>query len=410
MGDVAMLQVATSRLRALWPTAAIAIPTYDEARLRRYCGDITPLYYGDWFDDRYFLGRIHKLLPGGISRGLIQLKVRLRRPRPDLEERAIRLKMRLRGIDRSDFDASARAAKDADAVVVSGAGGLMDRFPQFTIGVLRTLEIAILRGKPTAMFSQGFGSLDNPDLRARAKAVLPFVNLIALREKRVGPSLLGDLGVDSSRIAITGDDAIDIAYHRKPDCRGGGVGINIRIGRAAALSEDIVDDLRPTIQSFAQQHHCPLVTVPIALQQRLDAGNIDNLVSGYSSIEPLPEMADTPAEVVKHVSRCRIVVTGAYHAAVFALAQGLPVVALAKSTYFLDKFNGLAGMFGSGCQVVVLTSDALKERLSRAMNIAWESAERQRAPLLAAAKTQIDSSVAAYQRFGQLLVRQGGSH
>lgn len=408
MGDVAMLQVAVSRLRSLWPTAAIAIPTYDGDRLRRYCGDVTPLYYGDWFDDRYFLGRAHRLLSGGISNRLIQLKLQIRRRHPDLEERAIHLKMMLRGFDRRDFDVSARAARDADAVVVSGAGGPMDRFPQFTTRVLRALEVAILRGKPTAMFSQGFGSLHNPDLLARAKAVLPFVNLIALREKRVGPSLLADLGVDASRIAVTGDDAVDIAYDGRPDCRGDGIGVNIRTGSAAGLDDDIVDVLRPVVQGFAREHDCPLVPVPIAFQQRMDAQNNDNLVSGYPYVDPFPETADTPADVVKQVSRCRIVVTGAYHAAVFALAQGIPVVGLARSPYFLNKFHGLAEMFEGGCQVVLLESARLHERLSQAMNTAWESAERQRATLLEAAKTQIGASLAAYQQFGRLIVQNGG--
>jgi colanic acid/amylovoran biosynthesis protein len=140
------------------------------------------------------------------------------------------------------------------------------------------------------------------------------------------------------------------------------------------------------------------------LQQRLDAANIDNLVRGYQQINPFPETQDTPAGVIKQVSRCRIVVTGAYHAAVFALAQGIPAVALARSPYFLDKFRGLRDIFDGGCEVVLLEPDNLDERLYKAMTAAWESADRLRAPLRNAASTQIEASQAAYRRFAEIVL------
>lgn len=404
MGDVAMLQVAVSRLRALWPSVGIAIPTDDGARLRRYCGEVTPLAYGDWFSDRYFLGRVHRFLPAELSGRLVQLKLRIRRRNPGIEERAIRLRMRIRGFDQRAFDVWAQAARSADALVVSGAGGIMDTFPGFTAGALRSLEFAILRGKPTALFSHGFGPLRSPDLLARAKAVLPRVDLIALRERRFGVPFLTDLGVDTDRVVVTGDDAIEIAYEGRSDHPGDGIGLNIRAAPSAAVKDDIVDVLRPAVHRFARQQGCPLVPLPIALQQRLDAANIDNLVRGYQQINPFPETQDTPAGVIKQVSRCRIVVTGAYHAAVFALAQGIPAVALARSPYFLDKFRGLRDIFDGGCEVVLLEPDNLDERLYKAMTAAWESADRLRAPLRNAASTQIEASQAAYRRFAEIVL------
>ena len=47
--------------------------------------------------------------------------------------------------------------------------------------------------------------------------------------------------------------------------------------------------------------------------------------------------------------------TGAYHAAVFALAQGIPVVCLSNSPYYLAKFQGLEDLFGVGCTIVTLS-------------------------------------------------------
>ena len=53
----------------------------------------------------------------------------------------------------------------------------------------------------------------------------------------------------------------------------------------------------------------------------------------------------SPEAVMKNVSACRMVVTGSYHAAVFALSQGIPALTISKSAYYDSKFNGLGDMF-----------------------------------------------------------------
>ena len=112
---------------------------------------------------------------------------------------------------------------------------------------------------------------------------------------------------------------------------------------------------------------------------------------------------NTPLKVIEQVGKCRIVVTGAYHAAVFALAQGIPVVGFAKSTYVREKFLGLADQFGTGCETVDLDAPDFAVQLETAMTNAWLSATTVRAQLLKAAERQIESSYAAYQRVGALL-------
>ena len=83
---------------------------------------------------------------------------------------------------------------------------------------------------------------------------------------------------------------------------------------------------------------------------------------------------------------------GAYHAAVFALAQGIPVVGLTTSLYYDDKFLGLADMFDGGLEMVRLDTGLLPERLTSAVRSAWEKAPDERVPLLASAERQIDAS------------------
>lgn len=112
---------------------------------------------------------------------------------------------------------------------------------------------------------------------------------------------------------------------------------------------------------------------------------------------------DTPMKLIEQAGRCRVVVTGAYHAAVFALAQGVPVVCLASSPYYVAKFLGLKDQFGAGCETVFLNEPDVLEKLASPLEAAWQSAERVRMPLQQAALRQIGLSRAAYERCRDLL-------
>ena len=83
----------------------------------------------------------------------------------------------------------------ADLVVATGMGGITDAFPEYTLGLLTTVELAIRHGAVTAMMGQGIGPLTKPDLIAHAKKILPKVDLISLRERRASEPLLRSLGV-----------------------------------------------------------------------------------------------------------------------------------------------------------------------------------------------------------------------
>jgi colanic acid/amylovoran biosynthesis protein len=96
----------------------------------------------------------------------------------------------------------------------------------------------------------------------------------------------------------------------------------------------------------------------------------------------------SPIDVVEAVRRCRVVVTGAYHAAVFALSQGIPVVCLSRSEYYDAKFLGLADMFGLGCELVRWDSMSFERDLEFAIATMWETAAELRLSLLSAAEQQ----------------------
>ncbi len=79
----------------------------------------------------------------------------------------------------------------------------------------------------------------------------------------------------------------------------------------------------------------------------------------------------TADSIIERVSRCRVVVTGNYQAAVFALAQGIPIVAVAATAYYRNKFQGLANQFQGGFRIVFLEDVFAKGKLSFHLECAW---------------------------------------
>jgi colanic acid/amylovoran biosynthesis protein len=111
---------------------------------------------------------------------------------------------------------------------------------------------------------------------------------------------------------------------------------------------------------------------------------------------------ESPEDVIRIIGKCRVVVTGSYHAGVFALAQGIPVVGLVQSTYYEQKFAGLQQQFPGGCRVIDFRRPLATGQIQDAIFEAWESAATVRDSLFAAAAGQVELSRAAYENLRAL--------
>jgi polysaccharide pyruvyl transferase WcaK-like protein len=439
MGDVAMLQVAVARLRALWPWEELRVFTSDPVALRRYCPGVTPVLLPDqpaWCTDHYVGGRLHTWLSEARSERLADLYVSLACRAPRVREKLLRSRAALSGHsdERETFRTFVETIAKSRLVVVSGAGGIADHFHDYANLVLLALQVAQSRGIPTAILSHGFGPLFSLDLRVKAAAILPKVDVIALREDRNSLPLLEALGVPIDRVITTGDDAVELAYQARPTHLGRAVGVNMRLARSAAATEQDIDIVREGLRRFASRWAAPHLPLPIARQRDLDMRAISRLTMPPAYEQPggrvpgaLPHPnpglvegigaaaeadailqdgreLDTPLKVIHYVARCRIVVTGAYHAAVFALSQGVPAVCVARSPYFVGKFLGLADQFGgTGCHLVSLDEPDVPARLLQTMEQAWNEAPRVRETLWSAAEAQIERGRVAYDALRTLI-------
>jgi polysaccharide pyruvyl transferase WcaK-like protein len=406
MGDIAMLQAAVVRLSSLWPDARIEVLTDSPSDLNRFCPRAKSLPRAGcecWVQDRVLLGRLHRFVPDWVSRLLSSLKVSLGLMWPGFLEFAIRLRLSVwDGANRSDaFRVFMKAFKETDILIVCGSGGFADSCHDWNLLTLGTMRAAIRRHIPVVMFGQGIGPLHDPLVLSRSSKVLPKVTLISLRGNRGGLSLLESIGVQARNTMTTGDEAIELAYAARADALGGAVGVNLRVATYSHVKSDIVENVGSILQDFARRNNAALLPIPIAVHEHArDQETIRELLAGFDDQSDGGLSMDTPQLLMEQTARCRIVVSGAYHAAVFALAQGIPVVCLSNSPYYLSKFQGLRDLFGLGCAIVVLDEPGWPSNLAAEIESAWNAAPALRLPLLQASVHQIGERRAAYRRVG----------
>ena len=410
MGDVAMLQVGVRRLFKLWPTVRVEVITEDPDALTRYCPGAIPLSRTSqdlWVGDNILVGRVSRFIPDVAISRLSQVKRALGLRWPEIVRLMIRLKLsfRDRAIANSEASAFLEAMGGADLLVVCGAGGFSDTCRDWNMSILSTMEAAIGRRVPVALFGQGMGPLNDSEVLSRARKIFPAVTIFSLRGTRGGEELLQSLRVAPSRIITTGDEAIELAYEARSKEYGQGLGANLRVSSYAEVEQGHLEIVKTVLQEFAKRYNAPMIPVPIAFEPGCadDPQTIRQLLAGFDDHSDGGLTLDTPVKVIKQAGRCRIVVTGAHHAAVFALAQGIPVVCLAKSHYYIAKFLGLQDQFGPGCETVFINDPGLRENLAAAVERAWHHAEGVRLPLQQAALRQIELSRRAYDQVKELV-------
>jgi polysaccharide pyruvyl transferase WcaK-like protein len=390
-GDIAMLHVAITRLAALWPHASIQVFSRDPDRFSAFCPDATPILFEE--------ARVHRRWQPVVEilRRSPALFALLRRVRPKNRAGARRYPAEV-------VDAISRA----DLMVVSGMGGVTDAFRDYAIDLLERLDLALQAGIPVVMVGQGIGPLRDPALRAKAEAILPRIAFISLREGLAGYPLLRSLGVSSDRIMTTGDDAIEMAYSLRSARLGSGLGINLRLATYSAVDQQLVAEFRQVLQDVARLQEATLVSTPISYKRgEADADTIRQIMSGYEKRSEFAMDASKPFGVMDNIKNCRVVISGSYHGAVFALSQGIPTVGIANNEYYIDKFLGLADQFGKGCEIIILRDSDWRSKLAATLDRVWQSADEVRPQLLAAAARQVALSQAAYQKIYNLITFNG---
>lgn len=397
VGDIAMLQVAVRRLRERWPDATIGVITDAPGALARYCPGTSPVSAAGrriWFGEALLTNRLLEMLPARGAAASSRLGRFVRRTWPRAARSIIAAKCALKREPVTELDSFFTAMTSADLLVVSGAGAITDAFAPLALTILDLVDFAVARGTPTAMFGQGIGPIGDKALYGRATDVLPKVAVIGIRERLHGLPLLRLLGVPESRIFDTGDDAVELAIDQASPGPRSAVGVSVRIARYSGVDDKTLADIRAALEDIEGRYETEFVGLPVSRYwKERDAEAIAALLPGDVAVsEPIDA-----ADIIERIARCRAVIAGSYHAAVFALSQGVPVLALAASDYYVWKFEGLADEFGMGCTIVQSAGADLRTRLAIAFESAWGCDEDVRAQLREVAAGQVARGRSAYQ-------------
>lgn len=412
VGDFSMLQVAITRLNKLFPESEIEIFTEKPEVLKELCPKSKALHlYGRnlLFQEFNIIGKTRIFIPKKYQHRFVDFENKLRHRLPELTTAWICYRLQKRNENCQLLKEFQLKISNASLVVGTGGGYINDSFARHAKQVLYTLGMAQKQNKPTVLFGQGIGPLTDPGVLKIARDILPKVDLIGLRENILGPKLLSELGVAPDRITVTGDDAIELIT----DCLNledkNNVGINIRIAKYSNISTTHIAKIREIINNFTDRVKADLLAIPIAFGPKdSDLDGIKKLIPNDNLIIPVlqQDRMPLPQQIIQTLKTCRIVVTGSYHAGVFALSQGIPVVGLSASKYYVSKFQGLEKQFQGGLQHVILSKDSFASDLEHALENAWECSPSIRDSLLQSARRQVQEGNNFYTRVQSLIPRE----
>lgn len=394
IGDIAMFQACVRRLEDLWPKADIQAFTESPERLEEYCPGVTavaPTIVGR---------RAASVAPMSFQLAAEHMwKITM----PLLA----RSKRRSASADLSSEPCRVlEAVRRADVVVSSGGGFINDVFWWHGASVLSVLAMAQRLGKPTAMFGQGIGPLTHPLVTRLVGHTMPRLQVIGLREGLGSVPLLTAHRVEQDRIQVTGDDALCLATAPERPSTGAAIGLNLRVAPYSGIETSVASQAVAVTFDSARHRGVTALVLPVSrYTAHSDLEAIRRVCGTERGADVVGcEFADiyTSEQLAERAARCRVVVTGSYHAAVFGLAAGVPAVCISNSRYYDLKFAGLGAQFPGGCHLV-RPGPLFERELSDAIDHAWETSESDRDHIHSAALAQVAKAGQTYARFKSLV-------
>lgn len=392
-GDIAMLHATINRIKSLSPNIEIYVFTQEPLRLKAISPDVVPVDVkgrNDWLQTWNLVGSLHRLFPHRLKFQLRRFEFLFKSSFPKLAYSIIKSRMKVRKRDHYAMRDFLALIDSVDLVIATGGGFVNDEFPIHAYNVLRTIRQAQKINKSTAMIGQGLGPISDKELVSICRQVFPHLDALGLRESVYSHDIALAMGAKADRVKTTGDDAIELAYQLRALDIGNNLGLNLRVAKYSNLNQDSIDKIRHSIKSITDKRKLDILPIAISIHE----GDSDiRTLSNVLGVELNESQFFSVDSVIQAVGKCQLVITGSYHAGVFALSQGIPVIGIAASDYYRQKFEGLKNQFGAEACYVLDMNDA--QAFSSLENIALrliDNPNEKRERLLSKAKEQISKS------------------
>lgn len=402
VGDIAMLQACVDRIRTRYPDCSVSVLTSCPELLELFCPGtkaIHPAGRDAWYAPKRVTAKMENAFGRSLSKILLAVEGAYRTYAPRIFDHHLKLSYANNHLMQRRIEEYRIAFLSANMVVAAGGGYLNDLNPIQTENTLRMISDAKKRNSRTALFGQGLGPMRNEKLLMYLKNACRPPSVVALREGLSGVSLLRTLGLDIHETLVTGDDSIEMSFNSLPEELGSDLGISLRKIGYSGLTEEHLKSIRDVLKTLQQALSTEIVPIPISLNEwEDDASVLSKLCEGHLQQSSEHCEIHSPQQAIRLAGRCRLVISGTYHASVFAMSQGIPALCLYASEYYHDKLKGLQSQFGIGCELVDLNSPNFEELIYDTATNLWNESEKLRTGLLKQATCQIEQSLAAYQR------------
>lgn len=385
-GDLAIIKTCLERIERLFPYARIYASTENPALLNKMFPRILPIsarVISFWIEKSYQKNNTFHYRKKNITP--------LRNP--------VRVIQRI--ISGQDIKVFNRVFLSADLVVATGGGYLNDLFAQQAYDVLEIIDLANNQRKYTAIFSQGIGPINNRTLENKLMSVLPKVGLICVRDDKYSPVLLSKYRVNRDKILFTGDDGLLQSIGK--DTNGEGVGFNTRVSVYSGIKISQLNKLVRSAILFTRNKKTKIIPLPISeYEKESDSKSLQLLLSIMmkNQVESYPEDL---SGLLENIRKCRFTVSCSYHAALFSLANGIPVLAISNTLYYDYKFKSLSQIYPGG--VIVTGQNQLsKVDLKTYFSYLWNLSQDKRQEFIKISKKLIYKNRSAYKRLLTLTV------
>lgn len=255
-----------------------------------------------------------------------------------------------------------------DVAIVLGGGSLASTWSGGLIGPRAVLASALrTAGVPYACSGQGVGPLTDATDRTLVGSLLAGALAVACRDEASAALVASLEGIDTGRLAVTGDDALGLgAAAVRPD--GPGV-LAVTVRRAGYVGDETDHALARwarAVDEVAVERGWEVRGV--ALNQQQPEPELATLARLRATV-PLKarwrivECAGDPARLVAAVADASAVAAQSFHAALLALDAGVPAVLATASPYYEAKAAGLAERSGLPPEIGVADPDRLGDAL-----------------------------------------------
>lgn len=282
--------------------------------------------------------------------------------------------------------------REHDLIHISGGGNLNSLYPAELYSRALIMLLAKTLGKPLLLTGQTIGPITGPPDRDVARRALNAADVITVRDGRFSPTVLRQLGVDRPRLHVGLDDAYFMDSARSDGLeafwvRGQTKGGRVRVG--VSVHPDAGDGSLQAVMGRALQELGARIPIEVyfiphivvnedtrldvsfmrGISERLPADIPQRLIT-FQDLMRNPEPAKE--RLIKGLTAAMdLQIATRYHALVFALADGVSVLALNSGQYITEKNVGLLELAFEeqaadySLDVPGLTAEALLQKLER---------------------------------------------